>query len=398
MQGEKGVPVEQKVRKERRSGARKAGLATSSEAADIKERWLRQQGAVVVAKDLKVSLLVPPSSDTPSSTFRFPSLEPSPRGSSLQPSPRNVEGPFPTLPYSTYTPPAEHPASPTTRDLIRTMAKPFPSRPVTLRSVDHSRNQSMVDSLATHASSTDLDETRRLSYMFPLPPPRTSPPQPEPLPLPPFASFPAAGPLDSETTFVAPSGAFFPRTRRPERRPVSATEATPTARPWTPVDPRRPSSMPSASVVPDSSRRPSRTHIFDWIEASTALSSAPEGNAAGVAWRSASIPSRRGGQRSSGLLSPEGDQRRSGSLLLESDVPVQANAAGSARAHERASWSSRQSQASTASGSARGGDQRRLSRRLSKADAGFEGKERAEELPAGVLDAKMEALVRELGI
>ncbi|BGP02000.1 putative Chloride channel protein k [Rhodotorula toruloides ATCC 204091] len=391
VQGEKGLVVEQKARKERGSDRRKSSLSTASDAADIKERWMRQQDAVVLAKDLEVSLFVPPASDTPSSNFRFPSLEPSPRGSSLQhssPSPRHADGPFPTLPYSTYAPPVEPPASPTTRDLMRMMAKPFPSKTATLRAIDHSRNISTADSLVTPASSTDLDETRQLSYMFPVPPERTSPQQPEQAQLAPLStSFPAADPQDSDAILVSPKDVFRPRPPRVDPRPVSAVEASSTARPWTPVDQRRPSSMSFPSVAPAPLRRLSRAGTSDSLELASTSTQARSSNPAGVVRRPISIPSQRGGQRISA------------SLLLAGDVPAPAHGAGSVRAQDRASWASMQSQAS--SGSGRGGssgDQRRLSRRLSRAEGRYEEEERVEGALDHVLDPKMEALVRELGI
>ncbi|BGP10040.1 hypothetical protein JCM10049v2_005923 [Rhodotorula toruloides] len=370
VQEEKGLSVEQKARKERGGDRRKSSLSMASDAADIKERWMRQQDAVVLAKDLEVSLLVPPASDTPSSNFRFPSLEPSPRGSSVQhgsPSPRQADGPFPTLPYSTYASPVEPPASPTPRDLMRTMAKPFPSKPVGPRTIDHSRNQSAADSLVTPASSTDLDETRQLSYMFPVPPER---------------------PQDSDAILVSPKDAFGPRPLRAEQRPVSAVEASSTARPWTPVEQRRPSSMSFLPAAPVPLRRLSRAGTSDSLDLATTSSQARGGSTAGVVRRPISIPSQRGGQRISA------------SLLLAGDVPAPVHGAGSVRGQDRASWASMQSQASSGSGrGGSGGDQRRSSKRLSRAEGWYEeDEEQVERVQDHVLDPKMEALVRELGI
>ncbi|KAJ8292981.1 hypothetical protein OF846_003702 [Rhodotorula toruloides] len=393
VQGEKELVAEQKARKERGSDRRKSSLSTACDAAEIKERWMRQQDAVVLAKDLEISLLVPPASDTPSSNFRFPSLEPSPRGSSVQhgsPSPRQADGPFPTLPYSTYTPPVEPPASPTTRDIMRTMAKPFPSKPVAPRAIDHSRNQSTTDSLVTPASSTDLDETRQLSYMFPVPPERTSPRQPDQATLPPLStcSFSAAGPQDSDAILVSPKDAFGPRPLRAEQRPVSAVEASSTARPWTPFEQRRPSSMSFLPAAPVPLRRLSRAGTSDSLDLATTSSQARGGSTAGVVRRPISIPSQRGGQRISA------------SLLLAGDVPAPVHGAGSVRGQDRASWASMQSQASSGSGrGGSGGDQRRSSKRLSRAEGWYEeDEEQVERVQDHVLDPKMEALVRELGI
>ncbi|BGP34036.1 hypothetical protein JCM10296v2_005851 [Rhodotorula toruloides] len=391
-QGEKDLPIEQKARKGRGGDRRMSSLSMASDAADIKERWMRQQDAVVLAKDLEVSLLIPPASDTPSSNFRFPSLEPSPRGSSIQhssPSPRQADGPFPTLPYSTYSPLVKPPASPTTRDLMRMMAKPFPSKPVASRVIDHSRNQSTADSLVTPASSTDLDESRQHSYMFPVPPERTSPRQPDQATLPPLSTYssPAAGPQESDAILLSPKDAFRPRPPRTHSRPISAVEASSTARPWSPVDQRRPSSMSFPSAAPAPPRRLSRAGTSDSLDLATTSSQARAANPAGVVRRPISIPSQRGGQRISA------------SLLLAGDVPAPAHGAGSVRAQDRASWASMQSQAS--SGSGRGGsreDQRRLSRRLSRAEGWYAEEEQVESAPDHVLDSKIEALVRELGI
>ncbi|BGP42268.1 hypothetical protein JCM10450v2_006361 [Rhodotorula kratochvilovae] len=338
---------------------RMAGHALPSAAASIKAEWINQQQP---RRDDVPKVTLHASHDSVTSVRGF--LYPFPSHSNgmisstfgTSPIPEAKEG-LPNLGYSTYSPP---PGSPTHRDLMRVMAKPFPpSRPTSMATSERRRSLSVTGSglMGSPLPSSELGDDR-MAYMFPTPPPRgsgssgtsatsTSPSTP-------VVKAPTASNDLPSTLLPRPSAPSSTPDAPPARppRPESALEPRAHARVLSPVlERRRPMSVgmaPTVSAPASSSpaghvRRASVAHTGD------VPSPAESGSTTPTARKPITIPPQLGGRRvSASLLS-------SGML----PAPAHAHSAGS----NRASWASVQSQAesvgSTASTSS-GGRRRRF--------------------------------------
>ncbi|GJN92409.1 hypothetical protein Rhopal_005439-T1 [Rhodotorula paludigena] len=347
---------------------RMAGHALPSEAATIKADWMSQQQthevpAVTLAGRGSVSsvrgFLFPGTATTPaSSTFR-----PSPAHSASSSIHSPKDG-LPSLGFSTYQPPQNPPGSPTHRDLMRMMAKPFPNRAVASSIDDRRRSQSLTGSLnvGSPLPSSELDDDRQLAFMFPSPPPRdsstssisTSPKSPsKPL----EAELPPPILTDPTSPFHRPSASspYSPENPPPRPpRPGSALEASTKPRSLSPVlEQRRPLSVgvapigttpPVVSPTAGPLRRGSLPATVERPTSGTEVATSPSGTPGSTTptqRRPISIPPQLGGRRvSAGLLS-------SGML----PAPAH-NGAGAGGASNRASWASMQSQASSVGSSA----------------------------------------------
>ncbi|GAA5945488.1 hypothetical protein JCM10213_004173 [Rhodosporidiobolus nylandii] len=167
---------------------RTAGQPLPSAASAIRSAWVRQQVIERPPPVLDVQLDSRPSLSSVGSLL-FPATSPGqPYDIFPSPSPLHASE---TLAPANYPDDARAATSSRTDDAVRTMARPFPSRPAL---TDEQRGVSLIaESPVTPAATSEAGDDG-LSYDFPLPPPRQSdlPTPPASPPFPPAAFPPSA--------------------------------------------------------------------------------------------------------------------------------------------------------------------------------------------------------------
>ncbi|GAA6004013.1 hypothetical protein JCM10207_006514 [Rhodosporidiobolus poonsookiae] len=163
---------------------RTADQPMPSEAANIRAAWLREQQNAERLPPLAVHL-DPRGSISSIGSILFPAATPGQHlGVFSTAPPRAVQQSGLSTNYSTYAPSTISTGS-QRDDLLRTMAKPFPSRPPSHLSEPRRQSLSMASPpLVTPGTESETDELP--SFVFPVPPPRqsdlpTPPASPQPL-------------------------------------------------------------------------------------------------------------------------------------------------------------------------------------------------------------------------
>ncbi|GAA5894500.1 hypothetical protein JCM6882_004836 [Rhodosporidiobolus microsporus] len=332
-----------KEEEHRRSGInwqkRTANQPLPSEAATIRAAWIREQ--IINAPPPTISVEIDPRASISSvGSLLFPSTAP---GQSLgvftAPPPRSVQQPGgPALDYSTYAPSMASTAS--RDDIVRAMAKPFPSRPASSQASELRR--------ASLSLTSPTPEEETLPFAFPLPPARQSD-----MLTPPASPFGSVSPLHKEPSAKAaqPQGVPFdtpPHTpQRLSYHEGSDRRSSPPSRQGSLViatdyanrDPNgRPLSLtipPSSSTVPIFTRGTSpfarlSGHQRSASAALPSTTSSSASNSTSTIRRPVSIAPQLGGRRMSASLASSG--------AFTGVAPGGAN---------RQSWASMQSQASS---------------------------------------------------
>ncbi|GAA5873535.1 hypothetical protein JCM8547_005613 [Rhodosporidiobolus lusitaniae] len=316
-----------------------------SEAATIREQWLKKQHFERPAPQIAVELDHRASIGSVGSLL-FPSTTPGQQLRVFTPPPPRAVSPHtqPNADYSSY--PSSTISTTSQQDeLLRGMAKPFPSRAAHTES-------------AQQALPSATPEEEVLPFMFPVPPHRqTDLPTP---PASPHAGYPTqlASPLPMEKSDLAPPIPFDTPPHTPQRSSfveggMERQASAPTRRASTltatdfaatsPAEPRRPQSLvvgPTSSTVPIFTRGTGNpfNRLSHGRSASVALPSTSSSST------SLSIPASALGNATSILRRPVsiapgmGGRRMSASLASTIGAPGGAN---------RQSWASMQSQASS---------------------------------------------------